>query len=553
VKKLGIFSFSLAAFFLTRAPLHAQSWPSIPPAISNWWSTISVTGRIIIVLIVLLFLVSALMIFYHILRFMWERKNLNRVEEHFRSPWLVTPELEKPEVCQRIVSGCSKKSIAYGQVHNLETITHRNPAFNYPDVAQLGYMKEASRRSLNIVKFSRANLVVLGLLGTFWGLSLLVGDIDSVFATIDSSNVKALLDSFRKATDEMAHIITPMQTAFSTSLAGLLGTLLLSFFMAGLDRTRKHFFTRLETFLVTRLVPLLTDKDEAGIVADLKTAARKLDDASVRLSGIAAKTAANMGSAEQIVNGFRASTEGIIKSQENLLAVMENIEPMIREARENSRITREESSRLLTGLDGHLKRMDDVTRRFKDLGMNFDEWLSQTITPFHKQQQDFTRILQANADENKNTLSQLGNDIARHHETVNNTFKQLLETHETFVKDSARDYGENMKTAVADVLQGFQRYEDAMMDIAGKLNAVAGDLENVTRRRRDPEPSGTYFENSQKNLDSIKGTLENMFVISEKNHRSLNAIVEEVSGLKNNGGDGRKTPIDTSRFVRVPM
>lgn len=548
MRQKKIFIFSCFILFLFPSLVQAGNQPMMTGEISGWWPNISFVGRIIIGIILTLFVLSAAITLYHYLRFIWERKNLKGVEKNLGNPMVVDAEMEKTEICDRITNRCNSRSTIFHQVKILKSICQQNQTIHYPDVAQLGYMKETSRWSLNFLKFSRANLVVLGLLGTFWGLSMMVGDIDSVFATIDSSNVNALLNSFRKATTEMAHIITPMQTAFSTSLAGLLGTLLLSFFMAGLDRTRKHFFARMESFLVAELAPMLTTKDEAGAAADIKSAAIKLEYVSQNLSGISNDIEVDMEHIHQAVKVFKETADGIITSQELLLSSMENLGPMFDEVRENSRLSREESSHLLTGMEDHLKRMDDVNKRFVNLGINFDEWLAKTITPFNKQQQDFTRILQANADENKNTLSQLGRNVAQHNQNLNDTFRQLLEAQENFVNASAREYGDNMRNAVADVLDGFQRYETAMTGIADKLNTVADDLKTLSRENKNQGTPGSLDKYSQKNLDSIKGTLENMFNLSEKNQRSLSTIADKVKTLSNNGGNSQ--PNDHSLHPR---
>jgi hypothetical protein len=501
----------------------------------NWWSTISFAGQIIIFLIALLFMVSFLMIIYHILRFAWrERKSLKRVEKNFINLGFPDELMEKSEICLQIIHRGKPRSIVVKQVQRLKSIVKQNPSFNYAEIAELAYMKENSRWSLNIVKFSRVNLVVLGLLGTFLGLSLLVGDIDTVFATIDARNVKALLDSFRKATKEMAHIIVPMQTAFSTSLVGLLGTLLLSFFITILDWTRKKFFTRMESFFITNLIPLLTVKDEAGIADDLKIAAGKLDNVSVRLSDLSGEIADDMEHVHQIVNIFETSTAGIIKSQENLLKLIQDMEFMIHEVREDTRLSREEGIRLLNTLDVHLKNMDEFNQRFVQLQMNFDTWISKLVTPFNKQQQDFTHILQGAADANKKILSQLSREITLHYDAINNTFKQHMETYKTFVEDTTRDYGQNMKTAVTEVLEGFESYESTMMEISEKLKTVAEDLKDFTQISKNLFPSNSNDKQSAKNLDNIKETLEDMFALSEKKYQSLNTIVKIVSSLKSN-------------------
>ncbi|MGE5341245.1 MAG: hypothetical protein ACM3SY_07160 [Candidatus Omnitrophota bacterium] len=451
--------------------------------------------------------------------------------------------LGKAEICRRIIEGCNPKSIVACQAQKLKTIVQQNTPFKYADIVELEYMAEKSRWSLDIVKFSRDNLIVLGLLGTLVGLSLLVGNIDSVFNTIDSRNVKVLLDSFSKATQKMVNIIIPMQTAFSTSVAGLLGTLLLSSSMAILNGTRKKFFSCMESFFIVNLIPLLTTKDEAGIADDLKIAAEKLNDVTALLSGISGEISSDMENIHQIVDIFKISASGIIKSHENLLKLIESMNAMIHEVRENSKLSRDEGGRIFSTLEGHLKSMDEVNRRFVQLQMNIDTWISDLITPFNKQQHDFTQILQNVANENKKIVTQLSREITAQNDAISNTFKQQMKNQESFVKNTTDDYEENMKKVAEGILQGFQKYESTMMEIAEKLKAVAGNLNDHSHTNKTFIPPISPVKNSDIKLDIITDKLQDMLTVFEKNHRRLNAIEKEVDGLKNSP-DFNSSPVN---------
>lgn len=116
--------------------------------------------------------------------------------------------------------------------------------------------------SREISRYTIGLLVFLGLLGTFWGL---LGTIGAVSSVIDSLEVGGrdfnLL--FQELKAGLQEPLTGMGTAFSSSLFGLGGSLILGFLDIQANHAQNRFFNELEEWLsgVTQLV------DQAGGVA----------------------------------------------------------------------------------------------------------------------------------------------------------------------------------------------------------------------------------------------------------------------------------------------
>lgn len=97
-------------------------------------------------------------------------------------------------------------------------------------------------------------LIFLGLLGTFWGLLLTIRSVGDVIGNLslgsgDLSSVFSTLKAGLQAP------LTGMGTAFSTSLFGLAGSLILGFLELQVGQAQNHFFNQLEDWLAgqTRL------------------------------------------------------------------------------------------------------------------------------------------------------------------------------------------------------------------------------------------------------------------------------------------------------------
>lgn len=91
-------------------------------------------------------------------------------------------------------------------------------------------------------------LVFLGLLGTFWGLLKTIGSISDTIQALDpgSGDAAAVLDALKQG---LAAPLSGMGTAFSSSLFGLAGSLVLGFLDLQAGRAQTRFYTELENWL----------------------------------------------------------------------------------------------------------------------------------------------------------------------------------------------------------------------------------------------------------------------------------------------------------------
>lgn len=118
-------------------------------------------------------------------------------------------------------------------------------------------------------------LVFLGLLGTFWGLLTTIGSISATIQSLDpaAGDAATVLDSVKNG---LSAPLSGMGTAFSSSLFGLSGSLVLGFLDLQVGRAQNRFYTELEDWLSTVAV-------EAGQAVPASVAAP--DGAAVGSSG----------------------------------------------------------------------------------------------------------------------------------------------------------------------------------------------------------------------------------------------------------------------------
>lgn len=102
--------------------------------------------------------------------------------------------------------------------------------------------------SRDISRYLIGLLVFLGLLGTFWGLLQTIGSIGSTIQSLDpgTGSTSDILDNLKAGLSEP---LDGMGTAFSSSLFGLSGSLILGFLDLQAGRAQNRFYTELENWL----------------------------------------------------------------------------------------------------------------------------------------------------------------------------------------------------------------------------------------------------------------------------------------------------------------
>jgi len=121
-------------------------------------------------------------------------------------------------------------------------------------------------------------LVFLGLLGTFWGLLKTIGSVGDVIGGlgIDDANVAGFFNSLK---DGLNAPLKGMSIAFSSSLLGLAGSLILGFVDLNLGQAQNKFSQFLEKVLEKNSSPdfINSSSSDSGLVASVQKIYDNLD------------------------------------------------------------------------------------------------------------------------------------------------------------------------------------------------------------------------------------------------------------------------------------
>ena len=136
--------------------------------------------------------------------------------------------------------------------------------------------------SREIARYLTGLLVFLGLLGTFWGLLETVGSIGGVISSMQTGSDAAVM--FDDLKNGLAAPISGMAIAFTSSLFGLAGSLILGFLDLQAGQAQNRFYTELEdalsTYTLDAAVTAPAAFDGAGLPEDLRAALQKISEST---------------------------------------------------------------------------------------------------------------------------------------------------------------------------------------------------------------------------------------------------------------------------------
>ena len=151
-------------------------------------------------------------------------------------------------------------------------------------------------------------LIFLGLLGTFWGLLNTIGSVGDVIASlaVNDSNMLNFFDSLKQGLNEP---LKGMSTAFSSSLFGLAGSLILGFVDLQMGQCQSIFLQNIEKFMRNNSTAHL-QSDSSNVDTHTTEAIQKLYDNLGNLTYVLQESSQNQ---DQIFNYIKELSNNLDK------------------------------------------------------------------------------------------------------------------------------------------------------------------------------------------------------------------------------------------------
>ena len=220
--------------------------------------------------------------------------------------------------------------------------------------------------SRELSRYMTGLLIFLGLLGTFWGLLLTVGAVSDVIAgmSVGSGDINALFEQLKSG---LARPLHGMGTAFSSSMFGLAGALVLGFLDLTAGQAQNRFFNELEEWLagITRLSTGLGEGETP---------------VPVYVQALLEQTAENMENLQRILtrdeDGRQHASQAVIALSEHIATLADttraNQQLMLRIAESQAAL-----APALTRLGEQKPGADDATRHLRAIELTLQRMLTE--------------------------------------------------------------------------------------------------------------------------------------------------------------------------------
>jgi hypothetical protein len=185
----------------------------------------------------------------------------------------------------------------------------------------------------DLSRYMTGLLIFLGLLGTFWGLIETVGSVGKVVETLKPGGDSASV--FETLREGLAAPLGGMGIAFSSSLFGLAGSLVLGFLDLQTSQAQNRFYTDLEDWLSTTVQDVSAEPAAMGaapVAPDLKAVIERLRETVTETGGNKAATAAMANLAEAIqglVHHMRTEQQMIRDWADSQAEIMQDIRKVL--------------------------------------------------------------------------------------------------------------------------------------------------------------------------------------------------------------------------------
>jgi len=385
---------------------------------------------------------------------------------------------------------------------------------------------EAFRDAAPVARLATSTLVLLGLAGTLVGLS---------FAVVELTGA---LDGNLLNTDEMVETILAtlgqMKVAFSTTLAGVSGAMVVGAGLASLRHRQSVALRKLEELTNTKWLPLFQTTEESRLsdvvneIRMLVTEVESVRDATLEILGERGDESPSLA---EYVDSVRQTTQELEKGVKQTSALLPEIQKALEET------IRYEHESLTSALTQHTEAVEPLLRKQEAAAQALHEAVSGELKRLVELQgllgrlSDSFEAAKGTWEEADRAIERMGDETAQ---AIREGLSEALEGVARLTEQQARSH-ERMSSVLGD----FQRtQEDAM----GLLAEQSHRSLNQTREMVD-EIRATVRESlervAQSLVESQRGTGAEVSTGIQALARELRALAGKRDGLKEDGAAKR--------------
>jgi len=268
------------------------------------------------------------------------------------------------------------RSLIGARLAAIATMKSASAKVSVATLQQMSILGESAKLSLALPGYVANVAMMLGLLGTFIGLSLMVQDIQVM---VPAGLAKGPTVEWVTLVQGMERVIAAKKTVFSATIAGLVVSILVSWLNHLLAHAQATFYDRLERFTVEQLLPATVPSGEDETLVEklyqqLVDSFEGLQKVSGENARAAEQIAATQKAFGEMVDDLRAMTEReasapspgfpemsnvlgqLTKVNGSIVGLVEEMPRLVSSFGASQKATLEELSRLVRGLQQAVDR-----------------------------------------------------------------------------------------------------------------------------------------------------------------------------------------------------
>ncbi len=481
-------------------------------------------GKDIVDLILIVFGVGALNYVVHLiwLRF-WERICLSRAGTYVRMNNGLD-DTSEGLLSKLSAANVPKFSSIYRRIRDLVQIKQNNGQVDNDTLADI-HAGELSRRG-TFSRYILGILIILGLIGTLRGLITAITEVQPLLQDIDN------LDQLPRISNALQQTLAGMNTAFVTTLAGLITSLGLGFLGWLFNRESSAFLTDFEKFVSIEIVPHFSESSETSIesaVAELSACTNTLKlatEENVRTMQAVIQQLTDNAWGEHLeqqyllANTFGKTAESLLQSLKGIAAygtvITSAIETFEGLTRESMSGIKEYQEALRTGLEEAVPKLAEES-----------ESLKTTIAEYQTSQATFIVSL-------TNAIERHLEPITENQEAVARTFSQTSE----YLVGSLTEIQEQ-QTQITAAVEGFNELTNRSLSELGKYHVVLQHgleeaLPRLAAESSDLKTTIAGYQDSQSEfVDQLAQTLQaQLQTLTESQQSTVYALTATIADFR---------------------
>ena len=209
-----------------------------------------------------------------------------------KTPKVITP-------VQDLLEGLSKETIIADRLTLIGRMRESRVKVSIGALQQMTLAREASQSWLALPSYAASTSMMLGLLGTVVGLSIMLQNM-SQFQPVDASQMT--MDTWMKSVEGIRGVVGGMKAGFAATVAGLVSAILLSMMNFRMGSAQSEFLNSLDRFTVEELLPATVPATEDESL--LEQISLQLETSFTRLEELAGTSQDTLVQLNAIQKGF---------------------------------------------------------------------------------------------------------------------------------------------------------------------------------------------------------------------------------------------------------